>query len=1291
MADFKVAEFKGIRPGRSALKLPQGEAQTAENAQLGSGDLEPWDDVGTAVALKNLYYNRTIHKFDNGGSPLWFEWNSYVDVARGSVKGDELERTYYTGDGRPKMTYTTIANTGSGPYPATYRRLGVPAPLVQPTVFGTALPESLDSSLRRAISGTLKTKKLEIVFANFATYPGTGSPTAEWTTTAGGQIAFDLQIGDAARVIEVIDEDTVKLGSATGTGAFAATAANDTSDTDFYNAGLDNTGSTRVTDFIGWRIPDGLEATITGHLLRVGDVIRMTRVDYSSGLLHTISIGDDFYEQDWPSAVQVTVDGSTFYQVSNSVVGANAAITADFPALLGGFYYDVDRSASDASILEDRSYVYTFVSDLGEEGPPSPPSSVVNALDGDTVIISGMEAPTTFFRNITKIRIYRTSSTFAGTEFQFVKEIDVATSTSEAVVAAELGEILATTTWGPPPETMQGITTMPNGMMVGFVGKTVHMCEPYFPHAWPAEYDQAIDYEIVGMAAVGNSVAVLTEGIPYILTGSHPRNANLRPLKVNQACVSKESIASTKDRVMYASPDGLVEISGNGVTIATEDYFGKEEWAAYAPTTIVGEIHDGKYFGFFDGPDNVTQPPASVALTGTVLTEGVTLYETDIIAGSKTIVLTLTSDTWVAAGATFNAQRQNIINGLIAAAGFYTGWNAAVLVNIPVTDVVRTNSTVVTITLSARAEYSITAFETVTCTVPASALVTSEVALLAAETFSIYPLQNYSSIAIAFAEFDDGVTDLAFAVSANKDITDWDSYSGIGKLATHEITPTDAVYSPSRDRWLVVSNNGAGASAYPNTHNVCTSDDDGAVWTARTDFYPLTTGRGLNACTWHPNYNLFIIVGDNKVIQASADGTVWIPIFSDAIVPATSDIIDVVIASFESPYIYAALDDALYLLRSPNLDVLGVWNTWAAIAITYTTAAGSKLMASGDGAIISIGANDTNMEVARTVHGAASGSAVGSIATYNCVGLTYGNDTWVAVSNDFRIITCGGEGDSGTIGNWSAPSVSKAANVTISGIKYDQGDSFTQAFGFIAYGINTSSGLGVIYTSPDAVTWTLRHTQTESVGMTALAVKYPETQLSSSLLSFSPTYNGAQEPTLIGDSYGQSVADFATVAYAWAGTEIVVAPETGDAVISIVGWTQIQESPDTDPGNASYAQAAVDLFNLNEEPDEIRITLLEQDLTDPRGALEHPASGHAVVDVPYAPFIDGAFAVRSIPFKYGYEAVARTGVYYAPAYDQDVTMTAIITVQFTFRKAGYNDLSVAYKVQASAYSEVTPP
>ncbi len=130
-------------------------------------------------------------------------------------------------------------------------------------------------------------------------------------------------------------------------------------------------------------------------------------------------------------------------------------------------------------------------------------------------------------------------------------------------------------------------------------------------------------------------------------------------------------------------------------------------------------------------PDTVI---ASVALTGTI-TASVT--EADIVAGGKTIILTLTNDTWIAAGAlSFDLQRANIINGIDSAQSELLGWNAVVKVLQSVGGVVRTSDTVVTITLDAFPTYNITAQETITATIPGTAL-TSGSPLIATPTFTV--------------------------------------------------------------------------------------------------------------------------------------------------------------------------------------------------------------------------------------------------------------------------------------------------------------------------------------------------------------------------------------------------------------------------------------------------------------------------------------------------------------------------------------------------------------------------
>ena len=76
-------------------------------------------------------------------------------------------------------------------------------------------------------------------------------------------------------------------------------------------------------------------------------------------------------------------------------------------------------------------------------------------------------------RNIKKIRLYRTITSTGGTaEFFYVAELNVGTETYTDTVLDNIiaqNNILESTTWFPPPESLQGITAMPNGMAVNFI------------------------------------------------------------------------------------------------------------------------------------------------------------------------------------------------------------------------------------------------------------------------------------------------------------------------------------------------------------------------------------------------------------------------------------------------------------------------------------------------------------------------------------------------------------------------------------------------------------------------------------------------------------------------------------------------------------------------------------------------------------------------------------------------------------------------------------------------------
>ncbi len=265
----------------------------------------------------------------------------------------------------------------------------------------------------------------------------------------------------------------------------------------------------------------------------------------------------------------------------------------------------VAATTGTSATADSRYYVYTFISTFGnleEESAPSPVSDLVSITASQSVDLSDIEDTPVGDYNITAVRIYRTvpgEQTIGS--YVFVKEIAIGTATTNDDLAPdELGEPLATVTWAEPPSNLQGLTSMANGMMAGFVGNSVYFCEPYFHHAWPAQYIQSISDQIVGLGAYGNTLVVMTTGQPVAMIGVSPDAMVVEKIAMPEPCVSAKSIAVDQYGVLYASPNGLVSIGQGGRGVITNKLFRRKEWQEYAPETMVGAIYDGKYFATFE-------------------------------------------------------------------------------------------------------------------------------------------------------------------------------------------------------------------------------------------------------------------------------------------------------------------------------------------------------------------------------------------------------------------------------------------------------------------------------------------------------------------------------------------------------------------------------------------------------------------------------------------------------------------------------------------------------------------
>jgi len=291
--------------------------------------------------------------------------------------------------------------------------------------------------------------------------------------------------------------------------------------------------------------------------------------------------------------------GLAAYPVQNSflrIKTAQPTIQLGVPAPTGAPTVTVTGGSN---ITVTRSYVYTYVNIFDEEGAPSDPVTVTGHLNGTWTVTGFINPVNAATRGLNRIRLYRTISGSIGTQFFRVTEFAISTTTYVDSLAdsavAQIGVVLGSTTWAEPLQ-MEGLALMPNGFFAGWKGRNLYFSEPYRPWAWPAEYTLSVDHPIVDCGVIGQTLIVLTTVAPVFVTGVTPSAMSMAKLTQAEPCLSANSVAASPEGLYFASTNGLMLVTPQGLISVTRNIIGREIWQRdYAPYIEDSVIYDGQY------------------------------------------------------------------------------------------------------------------------------------------------------------------------------------------------------------------------------------------------------------------------------------------------------------------------------------------------------------------------------------------------------------------------------------------------------------------------------------------------------------------------------------------------------------------------------------------------------------------------------------------------------------------------------------------------------------------------
>lgn len=585
MAATKITKFIGVAPKLAAEHLPDVQqtgvsgAQIAFNTKVSSGDLIPYrrprivDNVGRTGPINTIY---ALEDEENGGLK-WLSFSTDVDIVIAAEAETNAKinpkRFYYTGDGKPKVSTGDLALSGAGPYPTGFYILGLPTP-----------DEKLDSDV------TSFEVRESVSYARDSGNTATIVTSEPHGLRSGNIISvrdFDDDDEEASSFnvtnieVNVIDDTTITYFS-----------PGDQVDTEENTDGrIDLAGRTIPRSYVfTWFTPWAEESIASspsddvflkeGQTVTVKDLPEQPPSDPSPNFIRGVRL----YR-----SVVAGLDSEFFrlatlwFPTSTAKVAREnniATVTLEHPH---NFIVD-DRfkisgcsdSTFDITDGEVTEVVDRFTFKFEQSG------SDVEEKD---------ETNGTLFHDVSEDLDKDARYWGDGGNYDFIDDFDI----------SGLSRILDTTDYEMPPEDLQGLISIQNNILAGFVKNKVFFSEPNRPHAWPSDEALVFEYDIVGLELVSGDLVVLTEGHPYRVSGNNPQTMTRNRVDAFYPCLSKESIVNMGYGVVYSTHGGLAVYNPvAGADIVTKLVHDWDTWAELLdPSKIKAIFFDGKYFGSY--------------------------------------------------------------------------------------------------------------------------------------------------------------------------------------------------------------------------------------------------------------------------------------------------------------------------------------------------------------------------------------------------------------------------------------------------------------------------------------------------------------------------------------------------------------------------------------------------------------------------------------------------------------------------------------------------------------------